>query len=59
MQLTCAKKATVDLSGAGDVIVRVEQELAASIKGAGSVKYFGSPRVEQSISGAGSVKPAE
>lgn len=53
------KKATVDLSGAGDVTVRVEQELAATIKGAGSVKYFGNPRVEQSVTGAGSVKPAQ
>ncbi len=54
-----AKKATVDLSGAGDVIVHVEQELAATIKGAGSVKYYGNPRIEQSISGAGSIRPAE
>ncbi len=54
-----SKKATVEISGMGDAIVRAEAELRATITGAGSVKYFGEPRVEQSVSGAGSVKPAE
>jgi hypothetical protein len=52
-------KANVELSGMGDAIVRVEQELTATITGAGSIKYFGNPRVNQKIDGAGSVKPAE
>lgn len=52
-------KANVELSGMGDAIVRVEQELTATITGAGSIKYFGNPRVNQIVKGAGSVKPAE
>ena len=54
-----AKKASVDLSGAGAAVVRVERELLAKINGAGSVKYYGSPHVEQTLTGGGSIKPAE
>ncbi len=51
--------ATIEISGMGDAILRVEAELAAKITGAGSVKDYGEPRVEQTVNGAGSVKPAE
>ncbi len=54
-----SQKAIVELSGMGDVIVRVESELAATLSGAGSVKYFGNPRVTQTVTGAGSIKPAQ
>jgi len=43
----------------GDAIVRVEDELVATISEARSMKYFGNPRVEQNVTGAGLVKPAE
>jgi hypothetical protein len=54
-----SNKATIDLSGMGDAIVRVKEELTATITGAGSIKYFGNPHVEQNVTGAGSIKPAE
>lgn len=53
-----SNQAVVELSGTGDVTVRVEAELKATITGAGSVLYYGTPRVEQTINGLGSVKPA-
>ncbi len=53
-----SSKATIELSGAGDVNVHAEKELVATVKGAGSVTYYGQPQVQQTISGSGSVKPA-
>jgi hypothetical protein len=53
-----ANKALVELSGVGDVIVRVEAELQATVSGLGSVKYYGNPRVEENVTGGGSVKRA-
>lgn len=51
-------KASVELSGMGDVAVRTEAELKARIIGSGSVQYFGTPLVKQVITGTGSVEPA-
>jgi hypothetical protein len=56
--LPCTK-AIVELSGMGDAIVNVEQELIATLTGAGSIKYYGNPRIQQEVTGAGSIKPAE
>jgi hypothetical protein len=53
-----SNKAVVELSGTGDITVRVETELKATVTGAGSVLYYGTPRVEQDVKGLGSVKPA-
>ncbi len=50
------KTAKIDVSGAGDVEVRVSEELRVSVSGAGDVRYYGNPgRVSKEVSGAGSV----
>lgn len=50
------KNARVDVSGAGDVELRVSEELNVSVSGAGDIRYYGSPKiVSKEISGAGSV----
>jgi Putative auto-transporter adhesin, head GIN domain len=51
--------ASVDVSGAGKIVVNVRKKLNASISGAGTVEYIGDPAVTQSISGAGRVKRRE
>jgi hypothetical protein len=51
--------ASVDVSGVGTVVLRVEKTLSASISGAGSVEYYGNPQVRQSISGVGKVRQRE
>lgn len=51
-------QATVELSGTGDVTVRVEKVLNAKVTGVGTVLYYGTPRVEKDVQGLGSVKPA-
>lgn len=48
--------ADVTINGAGDVTVRVKDNLAAEINGAGSVDYYGTPEVDKHINGAGNVK---
>ena len=48
-----SQTATVDVSGAGGVVIRVLNALDVAISGAGNVDYFGSPTVTQDISGAG------
>jgi hypothetical protein len=47
--------ATVSVSGAGSVKVRVRQTLDADVSGAGNLVYYGDPRVTQNVSGAGSI----
>jgi hypothetical protein len=47
--------ATVDVSGAGSVSLRVRESLDANVSGAGSVIYFGDPTVTEEVSGAGSI----
>jgi len=51
--------ATVEVSGAGKIVINARKKLTASISGAGVVEYIGDPVVRQSISGAGRVKRRE
>jgi hypothetical protein len=51
-----AKRATVIVSGAGDVTVNANDELDARASGAGTIRYIGSPKLQARISGAGSIK---
>jgi hypothetical protein len=51
-----AKRATVIVSGAGDVTVNANDELDARVSGAASIWYIGSPKLQSRISGAGSIK---
>lgn len=51
--------ATVDVSGAGKIVVNVRKRLDARISGAGVVEYLGDPVVKESISGIGRVKRRE
>jgi hypothetical protein len=51
-----ARDATVDVSGAGAVLVHVTGALEVDVSGTGSVSYAGDPdEVEQSITGTGTV----
>lgn len=50
--------ADVRITGAGNAVMRVKNELTATVSGAGSVEYYGSPHVIKNISGAGSVNQA-
>jgi Putative auto-transporter adhesin, head GIN domain len=54
-----SEDARVAVSGAGNVVVRVEKTLRVGITGAGSVEYLGDPTVTQQISGAGRVRRRE
>jgi hypothetical protein len=45
----------VNVSGAGETTVWVNQSLSAEISGSGSVDYYGSPTVSQNVSGSGEV----
>jgi hypothetical protein len=51
-----AKRATVVVSGAGDVTVNANDELDARVSGAGNIWYVGSPKLQSRISGAGTIK---
>jgi hypothetical protein len=53
-----AASVRVGATGSGEVELRAEDELDASVTGAGSIAYWGSPRVSERISGAGSVHRA-
>ena len=50
-----SKQAKINISGAGNAIVNVSDELDAAISGAGSVEYIGNPTVNRNITGFGSV----
>jgi putative autotransporter adhesin-like protein len=50
------KRATVIVSGAGDVTVNAIEELDARASGAGTIWYVGSPRLQSGVSGAGTIK---
>jgi putative autotransporter adhesin-like protein len=50
-----SETATVAVTGAGKVIVRVQKALDIAVSGAGAVEYFGDPKVTQDIRGVGSV----
>lgn len=45
----------VDITGSGDAVVDVTDELTVSISGSGEVQYLGDPTLAQSISGSGGV----
>lgn len=48
--------ASVEVSGAGKIVVNARKKVTASISGAGVVEYIGDPVVRESISGAGRIK---
>jgi hypothetical protein len=50
-----SQRATVTIDGFADAVVRVEEQLRATISGNGSVEYFGDPRVIDDITGLGQV----
>ena len=47
--------ASVDISGSGTVVVRVDTTLDVHIAGSGTVTYLGHPEVTQAVTGAGTV----
>jgi hypothetical protein len=51
-----SKRAIIDLSGLGDVVVNANERLDATISGAGSVVYIGSPELSKQIRGLGSIR---
>jgi hypothetical protein len=46
---------TVSVSGSGDVVVNVTDDLVVDVSGSGSVEYIGDPAVSTSISGSGEI----
>jgi hypothetical protein len=54
-----SQAATVDVSGAGSVVVRAEKSLRVDLSGAGLVEYLGNPEVTRSVSGLGRIKRRE
>ncbi len=46
---------TVSVSGSGNAVVNVNDDLDVKVSGSGSVKYLGDPSVSVSISGSGDV----
>lgn len=49
------KRARVNVSGLGNVVLWATDELAANISGVGSIDYFGQPQVQRSLSGMGTI----
>jgi putative autotransporter adhesin-like protein len=47
------ERATVEISGSGDIEVDATRTLDVRISGSGSVAYHGNPEVKKSISGSG------
>jgi putative autotransporter adhesin-like protein len=54
-----SRTATIHISGAGHVTVRVAESLDASIDGTGVIEYAGSPTVNQHIAGLGVIHHVE
>lgn len=54
-----SQDATVNVAGAGKVLVNAQKTLKATISGAGSVEYVGDPEITRSVSGVGSVHRRE
>jgi Putative auto-transporter adhesin, head GIN domain len=50
------KRATVAVSGSGDVTVNASDELDARVSGSGDIRYIGSPRLTSRVSGSGSIE---
>jgi hypothetical protein len=46
---------TVSVSGSGDAVVDVTDDLAVDVSGSGTVRYIGDPAVSTSISGSGEI----
>lgn len=51
-----ARQASVNITGAGEISLRCEEQLNVSVSGAGTVNYYGNPRVSQSIAGVGTIR---
>lgn len=51
-----ASRASVSVSGVGNVLLRAERTLRADISGAGVIEYVGDPVVSQHVSGLGRVR---
>lgn len=49
-------RATVTVSGVGNVVVNVGERLDATVSGMGSIAYIGSPEVHQQIDGLGTIR---
>jgi hypothetical protein len=50
------KQAQVRNKGVGSAVVKVSEQLNASVSGLGSIEYIGSPQVKESIKGMGVIK---
>ena len=51
-----SKKATIKISGSGDMEISVSEELTARVSGSGDIKYKGNPRKEDiKVSGSGEI----
>ncbi|NPV86717.1 MAG: DUF2807 domain-containing protein [Anaerolineae bacterium] len=47
--------ATVKLRGAGEVLIRAQNTLNATLDGAGAIRYYGAPSGERTINGVGTI----
>jgi len=50
------ERCSVVISGAGNAIVNVSEDLKVNISGAGRLSYFGDPQIDKKISGLGTIK---
>jgi hypothetical protein len=50
-----SRSADISVSGSGDSIIWVQDDLSAHISGSGTVDYYGNPTVSKHISGSGGV----
>lgn len=50
------RRASIQVSGAGECVVHTTDALDVRVSGAGSVRYKGSPRVTRQVSGVGTVR---
>ena len=50
-----SKRAEIQISGTGNALIWVTDNLDASISGAGKIEYYGQPTISSNISGAGSI----
>lgn len=51
-----SKISNINVSGAGRVLVNVQDDMNVRISGAGSVYYIGNPKITQSIAGSGKIQ---
>lgn len=50
-----ASVGTVRVSGSGDAVVNITDELDADVSGSGDIEYIGEPNITSSISGSGDI----